>query len=239
MFYDFFYNCKVTKMGQWLISLQIQSIVNIIFKHIDSKFVNKILDIGFGRGPYFKELKKRTYSVEYFAIEPNEKLRDAALKMGCNVCVEYKVPPLPVEITNKKYDVIILSHVIEHLKNYSNVVLLFNELKKVLNIDGLIFVSAPDINDYRCDFYNVDYSHEYPTSLRRINKLVEDCGYKIEESGYIRGPIVGSLSSLLFPVQKLIDLVIGSLWNITGMEKLFKVKITFKRNFYMILKRGN
>lgn len=130
-------------MGQWLISLQIQSIVNIIFRYINNKFVNKILDVGFGRGLYFKELKKRTYSIEYYAVEPNDKLRAAALKMGCNVCAGNEIPPLPADIKYRKYDIIILSHVIEHLKNYSD---------KVLNTGGLIFVSAPDINDYGCDF---------------------------------------------------------------------------------------
>jgi len=87
--------------------------------------------------------------------------------------------------TNKKFDVIILSHVFEHFIDLENEL---NILKKLLKPDGLLYIEVPGIlknhNKPYYDFSFLGYSvhaHMYNFTLVTLKNIVQKYGFLLTE----------------------------------------------------------
>jgi SAM-dependent methyltransferase len=75
-----------------------------------------------------------------------------------------------------KYDVVYCAFVVEHLRNGQEVYELINNIKKLLNDGGLIVFFTPNALSQKFEFYNIDYTHQYPTTARNVAMAFYDNG---------------------------------------------------------------
>lgn len=106
-----------------------------------------------------------------------------------------------------KYDVIISTEILEHLKdlepseldfsqlstwNYTGVKSFLELCKKALKKDGIIFISTPNVSTYKC-IANLLYGeapfmyhpHVREMSEKELDSVFSDCGYTVKDKTFI------------------------------------------------------
>lgn len=136
-----------------------------------------LLEIGCGDGKFLDMVKNDVASVECIELSPPQvlKLRKKGYK-----CYDLMIEDLKIE---KKYDVICLFAVLEHVANVEN---FLTVLKKFLKPDGNIFIEVPNrknilfsgfkVESFR-KFYYRDI-HLYYFTPNSLKKLLSNNGYK-------------------------------------------------------------
>jgi SAM-dependent methyltransferase len=157
------------------LALKVRNILHKrLLKNISPPEVVLDIGVGFGEFAHFCRDKK----IEYSGMEPNLNLRENLKGQGFQV-MDGSLPVLPE--VERKFDLVFMGHVIEHLKDYTEVLKSFENLKKVLKNNGYIILLYPEVTKTRWLFYH-DYTHSYPTSIRRVEALLKDSGYEVIES---------------------------------------------------------
>ena len=146
-----------------------------------------ILDVGCGSGDNARILLNKGCSIDCVTISEEEK---KIAQIFCNnIFIKNLEEGLPSEILYKKYDVVICSHVIEHIAYPDK---LLNDIKKTL-IDNksLLIVALPNFLSYknrlRIFFGNfdyeksgiMDYTHLRWYTHKSGKKLLTDNGYRV------------------------------------------------------------
>ena len=109
-----------------------------------------ILDVGCGNGRYLESLQKLGYSIE--GVEKNIEIVGGNKKKGL-ICYT----PVDFELTTKKYQLIILSHIIEHFLP-DDLLKFLNYYLSRLEVNGHIIIATPLYSPY---FYD-DFDHVKP-----------------------------------------------------------------------------
>lgn len=126
----------------------------------------KILELGCGSDPFFKESLKVDIE-DYPHIDLRHDLNN----------------PIPLK---EKFDTIISTEVIEHLWNPT---LFLKECHRLLNDDGILILSTPNVKYWKArlllllgnDRYFRNYGHLHYYSPESLKKLVEECEFKVIE----------------------------------------------------------
>ena len=142
-----------------------------------------ILEIGSGHGEAIFNFDKIGYIVS--GIEPDKKNVVAInKKLKNSECIVEKAETFSFE---KKFDIIWINHVFEHL---SEPIIFLKKIKNFLNESGFIFIEVPSvekINDWR-KFTSAPHAYNYSKqSLINISKKVD---YKIVKCNYFRSPTI-------------------------------------------------
>jgi len=145
----------------------------------------KILDIGCGNGRYLSSLKKQGWQT--YGIERNPKASKYArdklhltVKTGDLLDCEYQ---------DKFFDVITMSHSLEHL--YEPLATL-KEIKRILRNDGLLAITIPNIDSFVAKtFKEYWYGLQLPVHLisfttDSITKMLDKAGFKVKKAFYDR-----------------------------------------------------
>ncbi|MEP3208495.1 MAG: class I SAM-dependent methyltransferase [Maribacter sp.] len=113
-------------------------------KLIDSYAWKKktLLDVGAGTGDFLKTAIRNGWSAD--GIEPNHHARARALEKGISLIDRLEAVP------GKKYSVITLWHVLEHLPDLENQIL---KLVWHLEDKGTLLIAVPNFNSYDANFY--------------------------------------------------------------------------------------
>ena len=99
-----------------------------------------VLDVGCGKGGFLNWLMK-TGLTSLAGVEPGKACRDYLKANNSDVCVFSSVD----ELTLQTFDVIILSHVLEHVINPRE---LLSELRRVMNESTVVYIEVPDSEFY-------------------------------------------------------------------------------------------
>ena len=111
----------------------------LILKMLDKKIGRvSILDIGCGTGDFLENLNVSRF--DRYGCEINERGYSACIGKGLKV---YKGDVFNIDFKNKKFDVVTLWHVLEHVKDP---VKLFERVDKVLYEDGILVFQVPNTN---------------------------------------------------------------------------------------------
>ena len=136
-----------------------------------------VLDFGAGTGDFLKICKNNNWQV--LGIEPSAEARENAVKKGI-----YLKENL-LDITNQKFDVITLWHVLEHVENLKNTI---KVLKSLLQPEGRIVVAVPNYKSYDAAFYKEHWAaydvprHLWHFSQKAIHKLFLEAEMIVEET---------------------------------------------------------
>jgi SAM-dependent methyltransferase len=228
-FFDHYSSGKPTALGKAFVKKSAQLLYQNITKVKPAAEV--ALEIGPGKGDFCDLWLAQGGNIT--AMEANSAMRQALSNKGIRV-VEAFAPPLP--FGSAEFDVVVASHVIEHMPTVVKAIELVEEMTRVCRPGGLVCIVAPDVRAWKFDFWNADYTHNYVTSPRRIEQLFLNTGLQVESqvlfSGYFsgfRGRFSSFLASLL-PARLIDCLPHGHFLQV----KLYKLKLTFLGNFLMI-----
>ena len=99
-------------------------------------------------------------------------------KKGLTV-IESWTPPIP--IGDASADVVYADQVLEHMSGIDAARQFTAEAYRALRPGGVFFVVVPDYLKERTFFWDVDYTHNFVTTERRVRQLFNDNGFEIRE----------------------------------------------------------
>jgi SAM-dependent methyltransferase len=226
--YDFFSKSGMTVAGSFISGQVGKKIIKTIF-NLGGR-VDKVLEIGPGRGFFAKYFCSN--GIAYVCYEPNEKLREPLSLLGAVVRKE-SVPPInePVET----FDLVIISHVLEHMETPNVVYQLIAEASRVLKKGGSLVLFSPDARNWGMDFYDIDATHNFVTTPSRMISVLDDIGFEVLQVknlfgmfSFFPGIIVDKIVSTLF-------LMISTI--LPSKRRLVKGKSTFHANTLVVSKK--
>lgn len=230
-YFDHFATSHSTGIGDWLTARAIERQFRFLSACLPVARKPEILEIGPGQCEFAARLMAGGYA-NYDVVEPNPTLRAKAESLGVRSAKSYFIPDL-IE-ADESYDAIIVCDVFEHLNDARDAQRFVAEAKRVLRKGGILLILSPDFMDWKDDFYNCDFSHSNPTTVRRthelfVNEGLATVGYTYSYSGFC-GP-VGLL------MNRLVKMV--TFWS-SGENldfKPYKLRLTFLRHFMIIGKK--
>jgi SAM-dependent methyltransferase len=131
-----------------------------------------VLEVGPGKG-YFYSACVSDGEIEYFALDRNEKILQGLDGLVDSHKFYGEVPNLP-EIS-VKLDVIYAAFVLEHLPKGGESQFEFVQwAKQHLKPGGIIAFQVPDAEKLGMEFWNIDYTHTFPTTKRSVAHALYD-----------------------------------------------------------------
>jgi len=145
----------------------------------------KLLEIGSGEGFLLEMFEKNGYDV--FGIEPSkDNLPIIQQKLKKGKCItgyvedSYKL--------KHRFNVIILSHVLEHMMDCEEPLI---KLSKLLEPDGIIFIEVPNCKNKESLEHSINTQpHIHHFSKDNLELLVKKCGYTVIKSSVFSAHVV-------------------------------------------------
>jgi len=225
-YFDHFAQSPSTPIGNWITGRTKQHEFALMKPLLPDRGC-AILEVGPGTGELaavFLEAGYRNYTV----VEPNAMMREHLARKDV-ITKDYMIPKLAEE--DNSYDAIILIDVFEHLDSSREARIFTTEARRVLRPGGILCIASPDYLHWKEDFFNCDFSHSNITSVRRTLQLLHNNGFRTLEYVYFSGFFTGTLATLMSYLARI------GLWfaNSNGIDKkLYKLKLTFLRRFFII-----
>jgi SAM-dependent methyltransferase len=159
----------------------------------------------------------------YTAIEASPILVEVLKNKGLAV-IESWTPPIP--IADASADVVYADQVLEHMSGIDAARHFTAEALRALRPGGLFFVVVPDYLKERTFFWDVDYTHNFVTTERRVRQLFNDNGFDIVDVERSIGVATGLKRDALAAAALLVNFPgINTLSRRTGTEELlFKIR---------------
>jgi 2-polyprenyl-3-methyl-5-hydroxy-6-metoxy-1,4-benzoquinol methylase len=149
-----------------------------LIKHY--KNIGSIIDIGCATGEFLDFFKKKGWDVT--GVEPNEDARNFAVNTyNLNIFDEKNINELP----EKKYDIVTMWHVLEHVHDINERVF---QLNRILKNEGIAVIAVPNTNSDDASFYKTFWAgydlprHLYHFSSNTIKDLFEKKGFRFIET---------------------------------------------------------
>ena len=183
-----------------------------------------LLEIGPGAGSLVEPITAMGW--RYRAIEASPALARQLRDRGVDV-TEAWVPPFPV--ADASCDVLYADQVLEHMSGIDAAHAFAAEAFRVLRPGGVAFIVVPDYLKERGFFWDVDYTHNFVTTERRVRLLLGDHGFAVERVVRAIGPSTGVARDLLAACSMLANLPgLDPLSRYTRTEDvLFRVRKNF------------
>lgn len=151
-----------------------------------------LLEIGPGQGTL--ALRAIEAGWTYRAVEASPVLIEVLRKRGLEVTPGW-APPIPA--SDESTDVVYADQVLEHMSGIDAARQLVSEALRVLRPGGTLFVVVPDYLKERGFFWDVDYTHNFVTTERRVRQLLYDGGFDIVQVVRSIGAATGFRRDLL------------------------------------------
>lgn len=133
-----------------------------------------VLDIGTGTGDFLFYCKQKGFLVT--GIEPSDIARQQAIEKKVEVHKDLK------DVLGKKFDVITMWHVLEHVPNVYEYL---EQLKNLLNDNGKLIVAVPNFKSFDADYYKEYWAaydvprHLWHFSQKSIQELFKSVQMKV------------------------------------------------------------
>ena len=134
-----------------------------------------ILDIGSGLCNYYPENVNESKNV-YFACDLSDELSELLEKRGINF-IRGDMLKDKLALKENSFDIIICSHVIEHIEDPSNILF---EINKLLKTSGILFLKTPDIKVVKWNFFN-DFTHKKAYTKNSLLEQIESDSLRVEK----------------------------------------------------------
>ena len=138
----------------------------------------KVLDIGCSSGVLLAEIRKMT-NARVTGVEPDATMVRVAKEYYGIEDMENIFFEDFIKKNNEKFDLVILRHVLEHLKDPNKAV---EELKDLLSDGGYLFLVMPNAANFRFSrslAHNLEFGHLYSYTPHSLCQLLKKHGLKI------------------------------------------------------------
>ena len=146
-------------------------IVKLLDKYLKLNKNGKLLDIGCGAGHFIKSFSEQKKNWELYAHD--------LTNLNKKIVDQYKVKKFytgNVEKINKKFDLISLNHVVEHLIEPRKVL---NHVNSILNDNGRLIIRLPNIKTVHNDLTVLDHCSHF--TKKSLENLLILSGFKVEK----------------------------------------------------------
>ncbi|MDP3716791.1 MAG: class I SAM-dependent methyltransferase [Acidobacteriota bacterium] len=180
-----------------------------------------MVEVGPGHGTLAEQAIGAGWS--YTAIEASPILIELLRSKGLRV-IESWAPPIP--IPDQSVDVVYADQVLEHMSGIDAARHFTAEALRALRPGGVLFVVVPDYLKEREFFWDVDYTHNFVTTERRVRQLFNDGGFEILHIERAIGLARGLKRDALAAGALLVNIPgVDALSRYTGTEDLlFKIR---------------
>ncbi len=151
-----------------------------------------MLEIGPGKGSLALAAVEAGW--RYRAVEASPILITELRALGLDV-IEGWAPP--IRTADASCDVVYADQVLEHMSGIDAAREFVSESLRALRPGGVLFVVVPDYLKERGFFWDVDYTHNFVTTERRVRQLLYDGGFQIERVVRSIGAATGFKRDLL------------------------------------------
>ena len=233
-FFGHFSSSKATAVGDWLTQKTMEQQFAFVRSELSLKKDIEILEIGPGRGDFAAKFFEAGFQ-NYDVVEPDEFLRNLCGRLPIRRVYAEIIPPLPGP--SAAYDLIIMCDVFEHMNDTAMAQAVLKEIHRVLRPGGHFFVLCPDYTHWKEDFFNCDFSHSNPTTVRRTNQMLYNLDMvnvaTIYHYNFLTGFAGWTIGNLVkFFTTPFSGASIGS--------RFYSLRLCFLRRFLMIAqKRGD
>jgi SAM-dependent methyltransferase len=171
-FYKSFSEKKLTRYGSSRRGKIEQHRLSLLHRYKPAP--GEMFEIGPGRGTLAEQAVEAGW--HYTAIEASPILVDVLRKKGLTV-IESWTPPIPV--ADESADVVYADQVLEHMSGIDAARHFTADAYRALRPGGVFFVVVPDYLKERTFFWDVDYTHNFVTTERRVKQLFNDNSFDI------------------------------------------------------------
>lgn len=156
----------------------------------------RLLEVGCGSGNTGRAAIDLGF-LSYMAVEPNPILADVArAKVAPCQVVQARLPELTPELIGVA-DVAVAIHVIEHARSGYEAHDWVDALRRTVTPGGLILIVSPDVRDFKASFWDIDWSHGFPTTTTNLSQICLDLGMEIVCSKKMRSGTIRSIPTAL------------------------------------------
>lgn len=196
-----------------------RSRLDLLMRH--ARVPGELLEIGPGHGTLAHGAIAAGW--KYRAVEASPILIDELRRQGLEV-TEGWAPPIPA--LDGSADVVYADQVLEHMSGIDSARQFVAEARRVLRAGGIFFVVVPDYLKERTFFWDVDYTHNFVTTERRVRQLLYDGGFDLREVVRSIGASKGISRDLLAASAVFANLPgLNTLSRYTGTEDLlFRIR---------------
>ena len=146
------------KIYQLIKKYSLNKKIKLVNKHTSKK--GSMLDIGAGTGDFLLAAKKNGWITQ--GIEPNENARNLAKGKKIQLVDDIN------NLNGKKYDVITMWHVLEHIPNLIEHI---KTLQNLLSDDGVLIIAVPNYKSYDALYYKEFWAaYDVPRHLWHFSK---------------------------------------------------------------------
>lgn len=179
------------------------------------------IEVGPGQGAIAELAREHGY--RYRAVEPSPFLSAQLRERGFEV-TEAFTPPFPHE--DASADIVYADQVVEHMSGIDAARLWVAEAMRVLRPGGTLFVVVPDYLKEREFFWDIDYTHNFITTERRMRQLLYDGGFEVTRMVRSIGLATGVRRDLLAAAALIVNIPgVDALSRYTGTQELvFKIR---------------
>lgn len=194
-------------------------------KNLNIKIENKnILDIGFGTGSTLMNLNKKrlySYGIE-FIKEPCLNLRFKMKALNIDIAL-IVASILKIPFKNAFFDIIICSHVLEHIEEDQAAL---QEVWRVLNTEGILIFLTPNKNyGDRHHLHYRTYSHR---SLRTVTKNNFAIKFQVKYRSFI--------DNILYKIPSKYKLPIKIIKQLSWLDRFLASKLKNLEDLYILMK---
>ena len=168
-------------------------LLRLALENKKTKVLN-VLEIGPGHGYFAQHCISMGLNYEF--IDNSKAVFNKLTELGMNGHLGL-ISEVSDQI-DKKFDLIWMSHILEHSPTWVDARNLLNVARKLLAEDGSIVVIGPDAIHWRRQFWNIDATHGYPTTLRNVIQLCDDVGLQTSIAKHHRNASFGVFSRVIF-----------------------------------------
>ena len=136
------------------------------------KKVHNYLDVGYGKADLLLNLSKTFPDVNLYGYEYNQN-QPMSMPYGNNIKKLYNGN---INKIKQKFEFISLHHVLEHIQNISSAL---SNIYKILNLDGLLLIQVPNIEENIFDF--ATYDHIYHFNKNNLINLLNRYGFTLNK----------------------------------------------------------
>lgn len=229
-YYDFWREKGITRIGQhWSLKAAAYTL-DAIRQVLPTP--GQVIEIGPGRGPFASVCHQ--HGLRYTAVDANPGLLQR-LPASDGVCSF--VPPIPLR--DGVADVVVANHVLEHASGLPQAEAMLREMRRIVRPGGCIALTTPDLLWYGNYFWDCDYSHNFPTSARRLQQLFIDQQLEVQVLRYVHNHLSGWQGTLIGRAVQLVPYRLpGALPNSPHYsDQIYKARLTFARCVLIIGRR--
>jgi hypothetical protein len=97
-----------------------------------------------------------------------------------------------------------MSHVLEHSPSRLDARAMVDCVRRLLSDGGAVIVVSPDLLSWGDEFWNVDWSHGYPTTIRNLSQFLSDVGFSDIVARYHRNGSFSFVQRVLMATLSLV-----------------------------------